>query len=209
MRSTMLLITLASLSLAAACHSAPKPEPPAPQPSEAELARQQQVQDSLAAVARATADSVERAKQLALAAETARADSVERQRLAAAQSASLREELGVMVHFDAAQSQLLPDGVAALDRKVAILKANPAVRLQITGACDDRGTTQYNMALGTRRAAAVKVYLVDQGIDVARLDDESLGEGAPIAAGNDETAWAQNRRAQFLIVSDDGLLAMR
>lgn len=208
MRSTTLVITLAGLSLAAACHSAPKPEPPAPQPTEAELARQQHVQDSLAAVAQATADSVERARQLALA-ERARADSVERMRLAAAQSATLREELGVMVHFDAARSQLLPDGITALDRKVAILKANPSVRLQIAGACDDRGSAQYNLALGTRRAAAVRLYLVEQGIDAARLDDSSLGEGSPIALGDDEAAWAQNRRAQFLIVSSEGLLAMR
>ena len=208
MRITTLLITLAGLSLAAACSSAPKPEPPAPQPTEAELARQRQVQDSLAAVAQAAADSVERAKQLALA-ERARADSVERVRLAAAQNTELREELGVMVHFDVAESQLLPDGVAALARKVAILKANPAVRLQIVGACDDRGSAQYNLALGTRRAAVVTQYLTDQGIDAARLDQSSLGEADPIAAGDDETAWAQNRRAQFEVLGGDGLLAAK
>ncbi len=166
-------------------------------------------------MSRATADSVERARQVELAAR-ARADSVEQARLAAEtaereaadRSSALRTELGTMVHFDAARAELQPDGRTALDRKVAILNANPAVRLQITGACDERGSDRYNMALGERRAAAVKRYLVGQGIDVTRLDQLSSGEKSPIVAGSDEAAWAQNRRAEFVIVSGDSPLAM-
>jgi peptidoglycan-associated lipoprotein len=212
----VLLMSCTAAAFIAACHSSPPAETPAPQPSEAEVAMHRHMQDSLDAVARATADSIEQARLLAIA-ERARADSIEQARLAAVtaarlaaeQSTALRQELAVMVHFDVAQSQLLPDGRAALDRKIAILNANPAVRLQITGATDERGSDRYNVALGERRAAAVKRYLTDQGIDVARLDGISTGESSPIAAGSDEAAWAQNRRAEFAIVSGDTPLAMK
>ena len=96
-----------------------------------------------------------------------------------------------------------------LDRKAAILIANPAVRLQITGAADERGSAAYNQNLGKRRAAAVRAYLVGKGIDVSRLDELSTGETAPIADGHDETAWAENRRAEFVIVSGDLPLTMK
>jgi len=173
------------------------------------------MQDSLDAVARATADSVEQARQQLALAEKARADSIEQVRLATEaaarateKDAELRQELGVMVYFDVAQAQIQTDGQAILDRKVAILNANPAVRIRITGACDERGSDQYNEALGERRAAAVKQYLTGKGIDVARLDQVSNGEKDPVDSGSDEAAWAQNRRAEFVIVSGDMPLAM-
>lgn len=211
----VLLMSFTAAVFIAACHSGPPAEAPVPQPSEAEIAMHRHMQDSLDAVARTTADSIEQARRLAVA-ERARADSIEQARLAAAtavrlaaeQSTALRQELGVMVHFDVAQSQLLTDGRAVLDRKIAILNANPAVRLRITGATDERGSDRYNVALGERRAASVKRYLMDQGIDVARLDGVSTGESSPIATGSDEAAWAQNRRAEFDIVSGDTPLAM-
>jgi len=218
MRTTTFLVTITGVALTAACHRAPPAETPAPQPTAAEIALQHHVQDSLAAVQRATADSVARARQVALATQ-ARADSIERARLAAAtatratadsaakKDAQLREELGVMVHFDVARALLQQDDRAALDRKVAILKANPTVRVQITGACDDRGSEQYNQALGQRRASAVKDYMVGHGIDAARLDELSSGEQSPIDAGSGEAAWARNRRAEFVVVSGDVPLA--
>ena len=210
-----ILMSFAAAALTAACHSSPAPEAPAPDPSEAEIAMHRHMMDSLDAVTRATADSVEQARQADLAAR-ARADSIEQVRLAAEtaaheaaeKSTALRQELGVMVHFDVAQAQLQQDGRAALDRKVAILNANPAVRLRITGATDERGSDQYNLALGERRAAAVKHYLIEQGIDVSRLDGVSAGEASPINAESDEAAWAENRRAEFMIVSGDTPLAM-
>ena len=149
MRTDTFLITVA-VALAAACHRGPPPEVPAPQPTEAEIALRQRTQDSLAALTRAAADSVERVRQIALAAK-ARADSVERVRLvtetaareAAEKSTELRHELGVMVHFGAAESALEMDSRIALDRKVAILNANPAVRLQITGAAATPRSTKW------------------------------------------------------------------
>jgi peptidoglycan-associated lipoprotein len=219
MRKTTFLLPIAGVALAAACHSAPAPATPAPQPTPAEIALQRQVQDSLDAVNRAIADSVERAREAELA-NRARADSVERVRLAAetaareasdaaaAKRAALREGLGVMVHFDVAQARIQADDRAALDRKVAMLNANPTVRLQITGACDDRGSNQYNMALGHRRATVVKRYLVENGIDAARLEEMSSGEESPVDSGSGEAAWARNRRAEFVIVSGDTPLAV-
>ncbi len=218
LRSTAILFTLAGLSLTAACHSNPPKETPAPQPTEAEIAMHKHAQDSVDAITRATADSAARAQQEALAIR-AHDDSVARA-MAATEAAArdaaalvsqtntaLRTELGVMVHFDVAKSQLADEDRAALDRKVAILNANPSVHLQITGATDDRGSDQYNQALGKRRAAAVTKYLVEKGIDVARLEPISTGEKSPIDTGNNEAAWTQNRRAEFVIVGGDSPLA--
>jgi peptidoglycan-associated lipoprotein len=212
-------MSLIAVALAAACGGSPPPATPAPQPGATDIAMQQQVQDSIAAVNRARADSAERVRQVELASR-ARADSAERVRVAAdaaarqvaavaaAKNTELRQELGVMVHFDVGRSRIRVDGGATLDRKVAILAANPDVRLQITGATDDRGSDAYNQALGNRRANAVKKYLVDMGIDAGRLNEMSSGEKSPIEAGRSEVAWAMNRRAEFVIVST-GLIAMK
>lgn len=222
MRKTF-LITIAGAALTVACHGAPPPEKPAPRQTGAEIALEQQRQDSLDAVQRATADS---ASQAALASQAladsvarAQADSIEQARLAdeaaardlataAAKNTELRDELGVMVHFEVGQAEISADGTAALDRKVAILNANPDLRLRITGACDERGSDQFNHALGERRAAAVRRYLIEKGIDAARLDEISTGESSPIASGSNEEAWARNRRAEFAVVSGDSPLAM-
>lgn len=213
-------IAVAGLVMAMACSQSPPPEQPPPQPSEAELAMQRRTQDSLDGIRRMAADSVERVRVAELAVR-ARADSVERVRLAvaaaardssekvAAKTAELSQELKTLVHFDVGASALQADGRDALDRKVLILVANPAVRLQITGATDDRGSDAYNQALGTRRAVAVRRYLVSKGIDLARLDEASSGEGSPIEAGRDEAAWAKNRRAEFVVLNGDVLLAAR
>lgn len=81
------------------------------------------------------------------------------------------------------------------------LKDNPSVTLQVEGHCDERGTTEYNLALGERRANAAKDYLVRQGVDAGRLSVISYGEERPATMGSDESAWAQNRRASFVILS--------
>jgi len=112
-----------------------------------------------------------------------------------------------MIHFDVADAQIQDDGTVALDRKVAILNANPTLRLRITGASDERGSNQYNLALGHRRATAVKQYLVAKGIHPARLETRSSGEMSPIDSGRDGPAWARNRRAEFLVVDGDPLVA--
>jgi peptidoglycan-associated lipoprotein len=82
-----------------------------------------------------------------------------------------------------------------LDSQVAYLRANPGVRVTIEGHCDERGTRDYNLALGDRRANAAKNYLAARGVDPSRMSVISWGKERPEAMGSDETAWAQNRRA--------------
>lgn len=219
MRTTT-VVSLIAVALSAACGGTPPPEAPAPQPSAPGLTMQQHMQDSIAGVNRIRADSLNRARQIELASR-ARVDSAERVRVAAdaaarqaasvaaARNTELRQELGIAVFFDVGRSAIRADGGATLDRKVAILTANPEVRLQITGATDDRGSNASNQALGNRRANAVKKYLVDRGIDAGRLTEMSSGEKAPVETGRGEAAWAKNRRVEFVIVSADRPLAMK
>jgi peptidoglycan-associated lipoprotein len=156
-------------------------------------------QDSLDAANRARA---ERARVAALdAASRARADSLEQA------SAALREELAGLIHFEFDRSGIQSADRAALDRKAAILTANPAVRVRIVGYCDERGSDEYNLALGNRRAAAAKQYLIERGIDAGRLDAVSLGSASPIDSSHNEAAWALNRRAGFQLASGGDALA--
>jgi peptidoglycan-associated lipoprotein len=90
---------------------------------------------------------------------------------------------------------------ANLERKAAWLAENPQVKAQIEGHCDERGTTDYNLALGERRAHAAKQYLEALGINAARLTTISYGEETPADPGHSEAAWSRNRRAHFVITS--------
>lgn len=89
--------------------------------------------------------------------------------------------------------------IANLEVKAEWLKANPGVRITIEGHCDDRGTTDYNLALGDRRAARVKAFLESLGIDASRMVTVSYGEERPLDPSANEAAWTRNRRAQFVI----------
>ncbi len=81
------------------------------------------------------------------------------------------------------------------------MKANPSSRVQIEGHCDERGTNEYNMALGDRRANAVRSYLQKMGIEASRIETISYGEERPNDPGHDESAWSKNRRAVFVTLS--------
>ena len=106
-----------------------------------------------------------------------------------------------LVHFAYDKSDLTADSRAALDAKVKVFQSNPAMRILIVGHTDDRGTGAYNLALGSRRAAAVRDYLVAQGVAPNRIDLETRGETQPLASGNSEAAMAQNRRGAFRILT--------
>ncbi len=112
-------------------------------------------------------------------------------------TAAVLDEMKTMVHFDFDQADIRADDRGLLDRKAAILSANSGLRIRISGHADDRGSDEYNLALGNRRAGAVKTYLANKGIDGTRLEVVSYGEEHPLAAGEDEASWAQNRRAEF------------
>jgi len=104
-----------------------------------------------------------------------------------------------LLYFEYDESRLLPEAKAILKNKAKWLLANPTVNAVIEGHCDDRGTNEYNMALGDRRAQSAKNYLVDLGVPSRRLTTISYGEERPLAFGQNESAWAKNRRAQCVI----------
>ena len=102
---------------------------------------------------------------------------------------------GDRVFFDFDRHDLRPEGQAALRRQAALLRANPGLAITISGHCDERGTREYNLALGERRATAAKNFLVEAGVDAARIATRSYGKDRPIVLGHTEAAWAQNRVA--------------
>ena len=103
------------------------------------------------------------------------------------------------VNFEFDQYSLTDDAKATLDELGQALKANPQFAVTIEGHADERGTVEYNLALGEQRAQAAKAYLVALGVDASRVDTISYGEQQPVDAGHDELAWAINRRAHFLV----------
>jgi peptidoglycan-associated lipoprotein len=113
----------------------------------------------------------------------------------------LLESIGQMIHFDYNEAVLLPADKAILDVKAAILRANPGIRIRITGNCDERGSDQYNIALGMRRASAAKGYLGVAGVDGGRIEVASLGREVPLDPGHTEAAWARNRRDEFTVTA--------
>jgi peptidoglycan-associated lipoprotein len=98
------------------------------------------------------------------------------------------------------ESTLTPDAQSALSTSAAWLKKNPQYNLLVEGHCDERGTEQYNLALGDRRANTAKEYLVTLGVDGSRIRTVSYGEERPFDPGHDEAAWAKNRRAHLVLV---------
>ncbi len=104
------------------------------------------------------------------------------------------------IYFDYDQSEIRPDQRAKLQANAQFLRENTNFRLVIAGHCDERGTREYNMALGERRAGATMQYLMNLGVPGNRVDIISYGEENPAATGNTASAWAQNRRAQFQAV---------
>jgi peptidoglycan-associated lipoprotein len=107
----------------------------------------------------------------------------------------LKQNVGDRVFFDFDKSGLKSDGQGTLDRQSAWLGKYAQVNVQIAGNCDDRGTEEYNIALGQRRANAARDYLVAKGVAAARITTISYGKDRPTALGDNEAAWAQNRNA--------------
>ncbi len=112
----------------------------------------------------------------------------------------LEANVGDRVFFDFDKSNLKPEAQTVLQRQAAWLKSNPSVRVTIEGHCDERGTREYNLALGERRANAVKDYLTALGIDRSRVKTISYGKERPVAMGSNAAAWAQNRRGVTKVI---------
>lgn len=103
------------------------------------------------------------------------------------------------VYFIYDQSDLKVDAKGTLAQHLAYLKENPNVKIQIEGHCDERGTVEYNLALGEKRALSVKDYLVAGGVPTSRFTFISYGEERPAEAGSTEDMWTKNRRAEFVL----------
>ena len=103
------------------------------------------------------------------------------------------------IRFEFDRSNLLPEAQDNLRAKAKWLMAHPDVSAIIEGHCDERGTNEYNMALGDRRAGSAETFLVDLGVEASRLKTISYGEEKPLDPGQNEEAWAKNRRVHFVI----------
>ncbi|MDQ6827383.1 MAG: OmpA family protein [Gemmatimonadota bacterium] len=186
-----------TLIAVAACSKTP---PPAAAPAPAPMINQDSI--NAANAARARADSIARADAARRDADArARADA---DRIAAERSgavAAMRATLAQAIYFEYDSDALSDDARAKLDAKLAIMTANTGLRLRVAGSTDERGSDEYNIALGQRRAAAAKRYLSQHGIADDRIDIISLGEEKPVATGHDESSWSQNRRDEFEITA--------
>jgi peptidoglycan-associated lipoprotein len=181
-RSRVASLLILAGAVVVACAKSPAPAP-APAPAAAPAVDSTRIRDSLANAKR-MADSA----------------SAERERQAAAVAAA-RSSLVAKVFFDYDKADITDQGKAILDAKVPVLSTNPGIRIRVEGNCDRRGSDEYNLALGQRRAAAAKRYLTDHGIDAARIDIISYGAERPVAEGDGEDAYSQNRRDEFAIVA--------
>lgn len=146
--------------------------------------------DNSDAAARARADSI-------AAAERARREAEERDR--AAGVARVRETLADIVYFEYDSNTLTSEAEGKLRVKAAILRANPSLEIRVDGHADERGSTEYNLALSQRRAETVRDFLTGYGIAATRISTIPYGEERPRVEGTGESVWAQNRRAEFAI----------
>jgi len=113
----------------------------------------------------------------------------------------LTEENFRIVYFDFDKYNLRSDARDALEHNARLLKDNPDARVLIEGHCDERGTVEYNLALGEKRAKSAKDYVKSLGVDAGRMNIISYGKERPKALGHDESAWGKNRRAKFTITT--------
>lgn len=104
------------------------------------------------------------------------------------------------VHFDVDSAAVKSSEGSNLEAVANFMKSNPAGDLLIEGHCDERGTEGYNLSLGDKRANSLREYLVNLGVSANRIHTVSFGEAQPVANGHDESAWAKNRRGEFIFV---------
>lgn len=195
-RALPVVLALLSLGTLEACRraAAPPPEPVA----------------DTAAIRQAAEDSLRRENERRAAEEAERRrravqDSIDRARAAdeaaRREAESLNAALRQAINFDFDRSELRDDARANLDAKVPILLANMNVTIRISGHADERGSSEYNLALGQRRAAAAKRYLVERGVAEGRIETTSFGEERPACTDSNEGCWMQNRRDDFELTS--------
>jgi len=155
------------------------------------------------AEARARREAAERERAEAEA--RARREAAERERAEAeARANQLRQEINAFeterIYFDFDKSELKPAAQETLTKKAAWLRAHPNYNVNIEGHCDERGTNEYNLALGERRADAAENFLIALGVSRDRISTVSYGEERPADTGHNESAWSKNRRDEFGLI---------
>jgi len=179
-----------------------KEEAPVVDTSAADAAKKRAEEEAAAAAKKraeeeAAAAAKKRAEEEAAAAAKRRAE----EEAAAAAKRLLQDQVNAFesekIYFDYDKADLKADAQATLENKAKFLQDNPSYSVTIEGNCDERGTNEYNLALGERRADAAKKFLNSLGISADRITTVSYGEEKPVASGHDETAWSQNRRDEF------------
>ncbi len=186
MRASSILGMVAAVVLVTACGSKQEPEP-APEPAPAPT------QEAPPPPPPPPADDGRAAREAAEA--------------EAARLRQLTTDLTSPIFFDFDRADVRQgNDQGLLDRKAAILGSNSAVRMRISGHADERGSDEYNLALGNRRAASAKRYLTGKGVADNRLEVVSYGEERPANPGHDESSWAENRRDEFEVTAGGGRL---
>jgi len=200
-RAVPVVLALFAIAAIDACRRA---APPPPTPAE-----------DTAAIRMAREDSIRRADEARRAAEDAARNRARQDSINAANAASeaarrdaetLRGTITSVINFDFDKSDLRDDARSTLDAKVPILLANTNVTVRIGGHADERGSSEYNLALGQRRAAAAKRYLVERGVAESRIETTSFGEERPLCTDHSEACWSQNRRDEFEITAGGQML---
>ena len=179
-------LVLTGILLATACKSAPTAEPPVSSPPAFESS------PSAAEKVEETTGFQERQPEAERVSES-RSDLSER-----------LNAQGILkpVHFDFDKYDLRADALRTLDTNSDRIKEYAQMRVRVEGHCDERGTVEYNLALGEKRARAARDYLVTRGVPAGRLRIISFGKERPVDSGHNEDAWAENRRAEFVFLPD-------
>ena len=141
---------------------------------------------------------------LLLSSVTPAADPLQSQDLAVVNQEMARRGFAPAVYFDYDSSALSADAKTQLARNASLLKSSPQFQVLIAGNCDERGTEEYNLALGARRASAVQQYLTSLGVSAASLRTVSYGEERPVCTASDESCWSRNRRSGMTITGRSG-----
>ncbi|MCR4396518.1 MAG: peptidoglycan-associated lipoprotein Pal [Candidatus Saccharicenans sp.] len=175
----LFLTVILVLAFAASCKKKAKEVPPPPPPQAQEQPRVEKVEEPVIKEPVLTEEEIFMKKTL---------DEINQEKPLA------------MIHFDYDKYNIRPDAVLVLEANARWLKKFPTVKILIEGHCDERGTEEYNLSLGEKRAKSTMEYLESLGISADIIRIISYGKSQPLDPGHDETAWAKNRRAQFLII---------
>jgi peptidoglycan-associated lipoprotein len=192
------LLILATFTAATGCRKKLEPIKPDTSGADAEAAARERARlDSIKKAEQARKDSMDRVLKEGAGKETDATPPA-----AGRTEAEVKKLLTAPIYFDLDKSELTDTARGTLDVKIGILKSRPEIKLRINGHTDDRGSDEYNLALGVSRAAEARRYMVTNGIDEKRFQIQSFGAEQPVDPEQNEEAWAKNRRCEFEIMGN-------